>query len=186
MSRRLVNLSATGVLLAFLATAAVATAAPTAAPTSGGEHVSFALTNNGDEPLFLLDSPFGSPSPSFLPSAGCSFAPLRNGAALTADVRGWEGPILVPELGTREVALHATVHGTVSDTRGNTYHVAGSFQESGTTLFPDFEVPFQGSGQLTIAGPSGVVSGKATFVDVASRPPEWDFYFDDIQVCTIR
>jgi len=183
MSKRFINVSAIGaLLLVVLATAALATAAP----ISTGQHVSFTLTNNGDAPLFLLHGAFGSGSPNFLPSASCSFAPLRNGAALAADVHGWEGPILDPVLGTQDVELHATVHGTVRDTLGNTYTVAGSFQESGTTQFPAFEVPFQGSGHLTIAGPAGVVSGDATFVDVTLGPPEWDFYFTDIQVCAIR
>jgi len=152
-----------------------------AAPIPDSEFVQFTLVNDGGPSAFFI-GPDG-----FLPTTACPFAPAeRTAIQLTADVRGWETPVLNPELGTRDVVFHANVGGTVTDTRGNLFQLTGSFTESGETQFPDYFVPFDGFGQLTISGPSGVVSGEAEFRDVAAGPPEWDFTFNTIHVCNIH
>ena len=168
--------------LGALAVALLAIAgAASSAPVPNSQFVRFTLVNNGAAPTFFLD-PAG-----FLPNAGCPFAPAeRSGSQLTADVRGWETPVLVPELGTRNVSLRADVHGTVTDQAGSVYRLNGSFAESGTTQWPDYVVPFDGFGRLTVAGPAGVVSGDAEFRDVTEYPLEWDFTFTDITVCHIH
>lgn len=152
-----------------------------ASPVPGGQPVSFALPIG--PPAFFLDSPFGSPTGSPLPSSACALS--VGSTALTGEVRGWEGPVLDEILQTREVDLHATITGTLIDTRGAVYNVSGTFRQTGETP-PFFGVPFFGAGRLTIAGPGGVVSGTATFVDVATGPPELDFYFSGFDVCKIR
>jgi hypothetical protein len=99
-------------------------------------------------------------------------------------VHGWESA--ASDFGTREVSLHAEIQGTMADANGNVFRVAGSFDESGTTPFPDFQVAFDGSGHATMTGPAGRVSGDATFVDVTAGPSEWDVYFTSVDVCKIR
>jgi hypothetical protein len=152
-----------------------------AAPIPDSQFVRFTLINDGGPSTFFIG--LGG----FLPDTACRFAPAeRTAIQLTADVQGWETPVLNQELGTRDVFFHANVGGTVTDTGGNIYHLAGSFTESGRTQFPDYFVPFDGFGQLTISGAAGVVSGEAEFRDVTAGPPEWDFTFSNIQVCTIH
>jgi len=133
----------------------------------------------------MLDSPFGSFEPSFLPNAGCGFAPAVDGANLVADVRGSEDPTSAEIPGAYVVNLQASVHGSITDSAGNAYDVVGTFAESGPTQFSLEEVAFQGAGRLTIEGPNGTVSGDATFVDVTEGPPEWDFYFTGALTCAL-
>lgn len=158
---------------------------PATATVSSAQYTSLQLQNNGDIPLFLLDTPFGSFEPSFLPDPGCGFAPAIDGANLEADVRGTEEPTPAAGPGAYSVNLQANVSGTLTDTAGNTYDVLGTFDESGPTQFSLEEVAFQGSGRLTIQGPNGTVSGEATFVDVTEGPPEWDFYFTGALTCAV-
>jgi hypothetical protein len=166
--------------------AALAGASPAdSAPIQGAQLVQFVATNDESVPVNLLVSPQGSPNPTFLPTAGC---PLdlgrRDGVHLAGKVHGWESA--ASDFGTREVSLHAEIHGTMADASGNVFRVVGSFDESGTTPFPDFEVAFDGSGHVRMTGPAGTVSGDATFVDVTAGPPEWDVYFTSVEVCKIR
>lgn len=153
-----------------------------AAPIPDSQLVQFTLTNDGDQSAFFI-GPGG-----FFPTTACPFAPVdRTGVRLTAYVRGWAAPVLSsPELGLRDVFFHANVGGTVTDTRGNVYRLTGSFAEAGVTPFPDYLVSFDGFGPLTISGPGGVVSGEAEFRDVTAGPPEWDFTYSTIQVCSIH
>jgi hypothetical protein len=171
------------VVAAFAALASAHTA--DSAPIQGAQRVQFSATTDGSVPVNLLASPQGAPVPTFLPTAGCPLAlGQRAGVSLAADVHGWQSD--ATDFGVRTVSLHADVHGTMSDANGNVFRVSGNFDESGLTPFPDFFVPFDGSGHLTISGPAGVVSGDADFVDVTDFPQEWDFYFTNIRVCTIR
>jgi hypothetical protein len=152
-----------------------------AAPVPDSQFVQFTLVTNGGPSVFFV-GPGG-----FLPGSTCPFAPAGGaGAQLTADVHGWETPVLDPQLGTRDVSFHANLGGTVTDTGGNVYHLTGNFTESGVTAFPDYFVPFDGFGRLTISGPAGVVTGDAEFRAVTAGPPEWDFTFSAIQVCNIH
>jgi hypothetical protein len=168
---------------AFAALAGAGTA--DSAPIQGAQLVQFSSTNDESIPVNLLVSPQGAPVPTSLPTAAC---PLdlgrRAGVHLTESVHGWESA--ASDFGTRDVSLHAEVHGTMADANGNVFRVVGSFDESGTTPFPEFEVAFDGSGHITMTGPSGTLSGNADFVDVTEGPPEWDVYFTSIEVCKIR
>lgn len=155
------------------------------ATVSRAQYTSEQLQNQGDIPLYVLDTPFGSFEPSFLPDAGCAFAPAVDGANLAADVRGTEEPTPAQGPGAYAVNLEASIYGTITDAAGNTYDVLGTFEQSGQTQFPLEEVAFQGDGRLTIQGPNGTVSGDATFVDVTEGPPEWDFYFTGALTCAV-
>lgn len=173
--RRGVALVVAGVV-GLLCSAAVS-AAP---PPPGSTHVHFTLANDGNAPVFFLDKN------GFLPNGDCGFAPAeRTGTDLEAYVSGWETPPTEPA-GTQQVSLHATVYGTVTDTAGNVYRLAGSFSESGQTTFPSYFVPFDGFGHLVLAGPAGVVAGTAEFRDVTEGPPEWDFHFGGAPLCILR
>lgn len=161
---------------------AVFAAVGAAKPVAGGDHVRLALTDT--VPTFFLAGPVDAPSPQFLPTAGCPFAPARE-ARLTALVEGSEGPVSEP-LGVQEVALRATVRGTVTDLAGRGYTLAGAFGQTGVTRWPLSSVPFDGTGHLTISGPHGTVAGDAAFRVVADFPLEWDFTFTKIAVCRLR
>jgi hypothetical protein len=178
-----------GRVMQILAAAAIATAAVAAfaapagaSPVPGATFVQFDLE---PWPASFLTSPFGALTPLFLPTSSCAFSPSRDASGLSASVAGWRGPQLDDLLPIRQVDLHALVRGTLMDTRGYTYNVSGSFRETGLTP-PFFDVPFFGSGHVTVAGPGGIVSGDAVFVDVTDPPLEWDFYFSKIQICNIR
>jgi len=134
------------------------------------------------EPVNLID-----PSGRFLPSATCGLALLESGGVhLTADVSGWEtDPDPNDPRGLRVVLLHAKVRGTVTDTAGNVFLVKGGFLQSGLQTWPSSQVPFDGTGQLTLARPGAVVRGIAEFREVAEFPAEWDFFFSSIQICQL-
>ena len=173
-----------GALAALSLTVLLVAGLANAAPIAGAEQTDFSATNDGSIPVFLVVSPRGASTPVLLPTPACPLGLARSGMQLVTSVHGWESP--ATDFGTREVSLQAHVHGTVTDTAGNAYGLEGNFRASGTTTFPDFVVPFDGEGHITIAGPNGVVSGDAVFVDVLDGPPEWDFYFTDIQRCNLR
>ncbi len=175
-----------GPLVGVLVVLSLAAAAgASAAPVAGGRLVRTTVADAGDIPLNLLDSPFGSLTPSFLPDAACPLALAPLGAHLEADLTGWEGPTLPVDSELREENLHADLHGTVADTAGNHYDVAGTFDESGIPAFTVADVPFQGAGRVTLTGPAGTVTGEALFVDVTAGPPEWDLYFTGAVGCSL-
>jgi hypothetical protein len=133
------------------------------------------------EPVYLID-----PSGNVLPSASCGLSLQEGvGSNLAASVQGWEtAPDPNDPRGLRLVWLQAKVLGTVTDTAGNVYRVHGSFVQSGLQTWPSSEVPFDGTGHLTLARPGGgVVAGTAEFREVAGFPAEWDFFFSSIQLC---
>lgn len=46
---------------------------------------------------------------------------------------------------------------------------------------------FQGSGPVTITGPAGTVSGRATFTDISQDfPPDFEFVFTSITSCQLN
>jgi hypothetical protein len=122
----------------------------------------------------------------FLPQPDCPFAPADR-ASLTARVHGSEESVSQPGLAGQAVKLHARVEGTLTDVDGRSYHVSGSFLQSGATRFPIEQVPFDGTGELTIAGDGGsIVSGQAAFRIVQDFPLEWDFWLTRVDRCTVR
>jgi hypothetical protein len=167
-------------LLATLTAIVVAVAG--ANPATGEARVSFTLTD--DVATNFLQGP--TDAGNFLPQPDCPFAPAASTARLTADVRGWEGPTVQPGLPGQAVDLHAQVDGAVSDVAGGSYHVSGTFSQNGTTQFPLEQVPFDGTGHLTISGAAGVISGDAAFRVVQVFPLEWDFWITRIDRCALR
>jgi hypothetical protein len=122
----------------------------------------------------------------FITVPDCSgFQPLAAApTSLTADIRGWYGTFYtVNDVPLENVRLDASVTGTVTDAAGSVYHASGHFTEASTrNLFADFEVLFRGTGTMTIAGPGGVISGKAQFVALGG-PPELDVTFTNVNAC---
>lgn len=122
----------------------------------------------------------------FITAPGCSgFQPLAAApTSLTANISGWYGPFYtVNDVPFENVRLDASVTGTVADAGGSVYHASGHFTEASTRdLFADFEVLFRGTGTMTIAGPNGVITGKAQFVALGG-PPEFDVTFTDVNAC---
>jgi hypothetical protein len=154
-------------------------------PPPGSHPVHFVDTNPTSagltEPVNLID-----PSGNFLPSAACGLSLASAGVHLSADVSGWEtDPDPNDPRGLRVVRLRAMVRGTLTDTAGNVYLVKGSFLQAGLQTWPSSQVPFDGTGQLTLAGPGGIVRGAAEFREVAEFPAEWDFFFARIQLCQL-
>jgi len=122
----------------------------------------------------------------FITAPGCSgFQPLAAApTSLSADIRGWYGPFYTAsDVPFENVRLDASVTGTVADSAGAVYNASGHFTEASTRdLFADFSVLFRGTGTMTIAGPGGVISGKAQFVALGG-PPEFDVTFTTINTC---
>ncbi len=173
------------VVCILVALSLVAAGGASAAPVAGGRLVRSTVFDHGDIPLNLLDSTFGSLTPSFLPDAACPLALAPLGAHLEADLDGWEGPTLPVDSELREENLHADLHGTVVDTAGNPYTVTGAFDESGVPMFALRDVAFEGAGTVTLTGPAGTVTREALFVDVTAGPPEWDIYFTGAAGCSL-
>jgi hypothetical protein len=123
----------------------------------------------------------------FITAPSCSgFQPLAAApTSLTANVGGWYGPVYTADdVPFESVRLDASVTGAVTDAAGSVYHVSGHFAEASTrNLFADVSVLFRGTGTMTIAGPGGVISGKAQFVALGG-PPEFDVTFTTINTCT--
>jgi hypothetical protein len=168
-------------LCGAVATAAAAVAG--ASPISDGTRVQFSLTDTVT--TNFLDGAVDGAASS-LPDSSCAFSPAAGSARLTADVHGWQGPVIDDLLQNRLVSLNASVDGTVADVSGNRYHVSGTFSQQGTTTFPQVTVPFDGVGRLTISGPGGTVKGDAAFRVVQDFPLEWDFWFTGLDTCNIR
>jgi hypothetical protein len=122
----------------------------------------------------------------FINAPDCpGFQPLTAApTSLSADISGWYGPFYTAnDIPFENVRLDASVTGTVADSAGSVYHASGHFSEASTRdLFADFEVMFRGTGTMTIAGPGGVISGKAQFVALGG-PPEFDVTFTSVTVC---
>lgn len=78
-----------------------------------------------------------------------------------------------------------SVHGVI-DAPGGIYHVSGGGIKE-DRVAPLDPLYFSGEGHVTISGPTGVVSGRATFQDLLGFPPaEFDFFFTRIAACHLR
>jgi hypothetical protein len=175
-------LAALGAALVLAGVAAADPPPPDAVP------VDFTITNPAGSgvvnSVYFLE---GQSFPS-LPSADCAFTPASDRylahPELYGHIFGWKLPTLMFGWPTT-VSLHGDVHGSINDAAGNRYRLSGTFDETGMEKYPDWIVPFDGYGHLTLAGPAGVLTGDAEFIYVADYPVEWQFMFTNIQNCRI-
>ena len=165
-------------------------AAAAFASTAGAAPIPGATFTSGTwypTPSYLFFTTAGGSLNGGLTGLGCPFLPQAapteaQTSHLTYAYNGWLGPI---EDDNQQVLLRTRVVGTVEDSAGNTYNLAGDFVDSRTRFIFDVDLLFDGFGKVTLAGPAGVVVGMAE-LRIVSGPLDYDFVFTSIQQCNMK
>ena len=123
---------------------------------------------------------------TYLDTSRCpSFAPIAttpDGPRLNGVVSGWYGPI--SDSFEQQVQLSAEVSGTIADARGTSYHVVGHFSDDSVHSLLTNDLRFDGDGLLAIAGPGGVIVGRA-HLRAVTAPSELQLTFTHVNACVV-
>jgi hypothetical protein len=157
------------------------------------------VRSDSSSPIFLfIDAAYSGP-PIFDPwhfshpltDLGCSFVPLDASSEAAASnvtlrIHGWtSGDLFDPDTGAftgQQDALHASLLGTVVDSAGHRYRVAGAFFDDGSRhVLPGQD--YYGIGHVVIAGSADRVAGTAILYRVSDGGDSWSIDFTKIDDC---